>query len=209
MRRRILDATRAISIAAPAAEVWPLLLRHAPNMVRRETGLADHMRTKDVESGRWMIWWDSVGDHSSTWALYPAARGARLVVRERARYPWTSARLFGVLLADAADIVRLPRYLLDIKREAEAGARRSGIVVFRCWPQFADDLGPAVIGHWRKDADPPPGGSAMGKETQRWRRRGRQAPECVSRLSPFKFRPAPTFRPSGQDLILRIAAVPP
>jgi hypothetical protein len=119
-----LDATRAIGIAAPSDQVWPLLVQRACEVLSHETDGTGKPRFQQAEPGRWLVWSDQRGESSWSWVLYPTEEGAtRLVIRQRARYPWGSPRPLRVLLAGAADVVPVRRCLLDIRREAETKAR--------------------------------------------------------------------------------------
>jgi hypothetical protein len=115
-----MDATRAIEIAATSAKVWPFLGQRATEVVSQGADDEGGTWVKEAEPGRWLVWSDGRGESSWSWVLYPAERGTtRLVIRQRARYPWHSPRVLRALLADAADVVPLRRCMLDIKREAE------------------------------------------------------------------------------------------
>lgn len=145
-------STRAITIDATAAEVWPWLVqvgygragwyshdwidndgrpsahRIVPELQRLEPGDQILMvpgmgpRVRAVQPNRYLLAGDAEG---GTWclALYPLSHSrTRLVSRWRARWPITLATVFWVLVSDPGAFVMERRMLLGIRARAERAA---------------------------------------------------------------------------------------
>jgi hypothetical protein len=151
----ILDAaitTRAISIRAPAEEVWPWLVqlgygrggwysydwidndghpsadRIIPEQQQLQAGDQILMlpgmgsRVREVGPNRYFV----AGDQEAgTWclALYPTPGGCRLVSRWRVDWPLTPATAFWILLSDPGAFIMERKMLKGIKSRAEATVR--------------------------------------------------------------------------------------
>ena len=146
------STTRAITIAAPAEQVWPWLVqlgygrggwysydwidndgqpsadRIIPELQQLRAGDQILMlpdmgpRVRDLEPNRFFV----AGDQEAgTWclALYPAAGGCRLVSRWRVDWPLTPATAFWILLSDPGAFIMERRMLKGIRSRAEALAR--------------------------------------------------------------------------------------
>jgi hypothetical protein len=86
------STTRAITIAAPAEQVWPWL-------VQIGYGRGGWYSYDWIEPNRFFV----AGDQEAgVWclALYPASRGCRLISRWRVNWPLTPATAIWVLLSD-------------------------------------------------------------------------------------------------------------
>ena len=146
------STTRAITVAAPPEQVWPWLVqlgygrggwysydwidndgqpsadRILPELQQLEVGdqilMLPEMgpRIREIQPNRYFV----AGDQESgTWclALYPTARGCRLVSRWRVNWPLTPATAFWVLISDPGAFIMERRMLKGIKARAERGAR--------------------------------------------------------------------------------------
>lgn len=80
------------------------------------------LRVKDLQQGRWLLWWDGVGYTTWLWSLQPTdAGGTRLVTRIRIRYRWPHPTLlFNLLLIEPWDFPMMRKCMLGIKRRAES-----------------------------------------------------------------------------------------
>jgi hypothetical protein len=151
----ILDAaitTRAISIRAPAEQVWPWLVQlgygrggwysydwidndgrpsaeHViPELQQLQAGdqilmLPDMgLRVREVGPNRYFVAGDQEG---GTWclALYPTPCGCRLVSRWRVDWPLTPATALWILLCDPGAFIMERKMLKGIRSRAEATAQ--------------------------------------------------------------------------------------
>jgi hypothetical protein len=81
------------------------------------------MRVKDFQKNRWMLWWDSIGDSTWAWEIYPADETHfRLVTRVRVKYCLFSPAILFNILIEFFDILMMRKCMLGIKRRAEAMA---------------------------------------------------------------------------------------
>ena len=143
------STTRAITIAAPAEQVWPWLVQLGygragwysydwidndgqPSADRILTELQqlrvdDQIlmlpemgpRVREVEPNRYFV----AGDlQSGTWclALYPTPRGCRLISRWRVDWPLTPATAFWILVSDPGAFIMERKMLKGIRSRAEA-----------------------------------------------------------------------------------------
>jgi hypothetical protein len=143
------STTRAITIAAPADQVWPWLVQLGygrggwysyywtdndgrpsadgiiPELQQLEVGaqilMAPAMgpRVREVEPNRYFV----AGDQGAgVWclALYPTAGGCRLVSRWRVDWPLTPATAFWILLSDPGAFIMERKLLKGIRSRAEA-----------------------------------------------------------------------------------------
>ena len=142
------STTRAISVAAPAEQVWPWLVQLGygragwysydwidndshPSADRiipelQELTIGDQIpmlpgmgpRVRAVQPNRYLVAGD---DEGGTWclALYPTARGCRLVSRWRVSWSLTPATAFWILLSDPGAFLMERRMLKGIKIRAE------------------------------------------------------------------------------------------
>jgi hypothetical protein len=144
------NATRAVTIQARPEQIWPWVVQMGVNRAGyytydwidnlgrpsaqriipelQQVAVGDlipiygkfGLRVKDFAPNRWMLWWDTKGNTSWLWGLYPLdAHSTRLITRMRLRYLWLSPALLFDLLADVGDIVMMRKCLLGIKRRAE------------------------------------------------------------------------------------------
>jgi hypothetical protein len=68
-----------------------------------------------------MLWWDKNGETSLLWVLVPInGQHTRLITRVRMRYSLRLPDIFFNLLAGFTDIIMMCKYLLGIRRRAEA-----------------------------------------------------------------------------------------
>lgn len=143
------NATRAVTVAASADEIWPWLVQIGfgragwysydwvdnlgrpsarqiiPALQHLEIGQLVPLfgqfgfRVKAFESGRYVLW---EGDNTTWyWGLYPAGDGTtRLVTRVRLHYVWWSPTILFNLMLDVGDIIMMRKCLLGIKERAEA-----------------------------------------------------------------------------------------
>ena len=149
------STTRAISIAAPAEQVWPWLAqlgygragwysydwidndgqpsadRIIPELQQLQVGeqilMVPEMgpRVREVEPPRYFV----AGDQEAgVWclALYPTASGCRLVSRWRMSWSLTPATAFWVLLSDPGAFIMERKMLKGIKSRAEAMVHSGG-----------------------------------------------------------------------------------
>jgi hypothetical protein len=88
------------------------------------------MRVREVEPGRWMVWWDETLQLTSwAWVLTSMPDGStRLVTRVRSRSTWQhpSTAVWRVL-SEVADFPMMRKCLLGIKRRAEAPHALDGV----------------------------------------------------------------------------------
>jgi hypothetical protein len=145
---RAASTTRAISVAAPAEQVWPWLVQLGygragwysydwidndghPSADRiipelQELTIGDQIpmlpgmgpRVRAVQPNWYLVPGD---DEGGTWclALYPTARGCRLVSRWRVNWSLTPATAFWILLSDPGAFFMERRMLKGIKLRAE------------------------------------------------------------------------------------------
>jgi hypothetical protein len=146
------STTRAITIAAPAEQVWPWLVQLGygrggwysydwidndgqPSADRiipelRQLRMGDQLlmapgmgpRVRQVEPNRYFV----AGDREAgVWclALYPAAGGCRLVSRWRVDWPLTPATAFWILLSDPGAFIMERKMLKSIRLRAEAAVQ--------------------------------------------------------------------------------------
>ena len=145
------STTRAITIAAPAGQVWPWLAqlgyrragwysydwidndarpsadRIIPELQDLQVGDQILMvpgmgpRVREVEPNRHLVAGDQ---HSGVWclALYPVPGGCRLVSRWRVNWPLTPATALWILLSDPGAFVMERKMLKGIKSRAEVPA---------------------------------------------------------------------------------------
>jgi hypothetical protein len=146
------STTRAITIAAPADQVWPWLVqlgygrggwysydwidndgqpsadRIIPELQQLQVGDQILMlpgmgpRVREVEPNRYFV----AGDQEAgVWclALYPAAGGCRLVSRWRVDWPLTPATAFWILLSDPGAFIMERKMLKGIRLRAEAAVQ--------------------------------------------------------------------------------------
>jgi hypothetical protein len=143
------STTRAISIAAPAEDVWPWLVQlgygrggwYSYDWIDNDgQPSADHIipelqqlqvgdpilmlpdmgpRVRELEPNRYFVTGDPQG---GSWclALYPAAHGCRLVSRWRVSWPLTLATTFWILLSDPGAFMMERKMLKGIRSRAEA-----------------------------------------------------------------------------------------
>jgi hypothetical protein len=149
------STTRAITIAAPAEQVWPWLVqlgygragwysydwidndgqpsadRIIPELQQLQVGDQIPMlpemgpRVREVEPNRYFV----AGDQEAgVWclALYPTARRCRLVSRWRVNWPLTPATAFWILLSDPGGFIMERKMLKGIRSRAEAMAPGPG-----------------------------------------------------------------------------------
>lgn len=85
------------------------------------------MRVKEIETGRWIVWWDKNHLTTWTWLLDPMPTGGtRLVTRVRSRSSWRHpTTAVWLLLFEVADFPLMRKCLLGIKRRAETLERLS------------------------------------------------------------------------------------
>jgi hypothetical protein len=84
------------------------------------------LRVKEFAPNRWMLWWDTKGNTSWYWGLYPLdAHATRLITRMRLRYLWLSPAILYDVLADVGDIVMMRKCLLGIKQRSERTSRQA------------------------------------------------------------------------------------
>jgi hypothetical protein len=143
------STTRAITIAAPAEQVWPWLVqlgygragwysydwidndgqpsadRILPELQQLQVGdqilMLPEMgpRVREVEPNRFFV----AGDQEAgVWclALYPTPRGCRLISRWRVDWPLTPATAFWILLSDPGAFIMERKMLKGIRSRAEA-----------------------------------------------------------------------------------------
>jgi hypothetical protein len=141
--------TRAITIAAPAEQVWPWLVqlgygragwysydwidndgqpsadRIIPELQQLQMGDQVLMapetgpRIREVKPNRYFV----AGDQEAgLWclALYPTASGCRLVSRWRVNWPLTPATIFWILVSDPGAFIMERKMLKGIRSRAEA-----------------------------------------------------------------------------------------
>jgi hypothetical protein len=146
------STTRAISIAAPAEQVWPWLAqlgygragwysydwidndgqpsadRIIPELQQLQVGdqilMVPEMglRVRKIEPHRCFV----AGDQEAgSWclALYPTASGCRLVSRWRVHWPLTLAAAFWILLSDPGAFIMERKMLKGLRSRAEAMVR--------------------------------------------------------------------------------------
>lgn len=146
------STTRAISIAAPAEQVWPWLVqlgygragwysydwidndgrpsanRHVPELQTLKVGDQILMlpqlgpRVREVQPNRYFVAGDREG---GTWclALNPTTRGCRLVSRWRVGWQLTLANAFWILISDPGAFIMERKMLKGIKARAEQAIR--------------------------------------------------------------------------------------
>jgi hypothetical protein len=79
------------------------------------------MRVKDFRKNDWMLWWDSKGDSTWVWGIYPEAdNSSRLITRVRLNYRWLSFSIIFSMLVEFFDLPMMRKSMLGIKRRAEA-----------------------------------------------------------------------------------------
>ena len=84
------------------------------------------LRVKEFERNRWVLWWDTKGDTTWYWGLYPLdAQATRLITRIRMHYHWLSPTILIFLLEDVGDIVMMRKCLLSIKQRAERASSQA------------------------------------------------------------------------------------
>jgi hypothetical protein len=143
------STTRAVTIAAPAEQVWPWLVQLGygragwysydwidndgrPSADRilaelQQLQVGDQIlmlpemgpRIREVEPNRYFV----AGDQEAgVWclALYPAGSGCRLVSRWRVNWPLTPATAFWILLSDPGAFIMERKMLMGIRSRAEA-----------------------------------------------------------------------------------------
>jgi hypothetical protein len=168
------STTRAISIAAPAEQVWPWLAQLGygragwysydwidndgrpsadgilPELQQLQVGdqilMAPAMgpRVRAVEPNRHLV----AGDQEAgVWclALYPTPGGCRLVSRWRVDWPLTPATAFWILLSDPGAFIMERKMLKGIRSRAEA------VVQAREWRQ-PQPRAPVTTGRRRQEA---------------------------------------------------------
>ena len=146
------STTRAITVAAPPEQVWPWLVqlgygrggwysfdwidndgqpsadRIRPELQQLQVGdqilMLPEMgpRIREIQPNRYFV----AGDQESgTWclALYPTARGCRLVSRWRVSWPLTPATAFWILISDPGAFIMERKMLKGIKTRAERAVR--------------------------------------------------------------------------------------
>lgn len=156
------NATRAVTIEAAAAAVWPWIVqigfgragwysydlldnlgRHSAELIipsLQELRPGDlvpmgpggaGLRVKDLEPGKWSLWWDGSGEATWLWSLEEVSAGrTRLLTRVRLRYRWTHASiLFNLLLVEPWDFPMMRKCMLGIKRRAESVADQFPVAV--------------------------------------------------------------------------------
>jgi hypothetical protein len=146
------STTRAITIAAPAEQVWPWLVqlgygragwysydwidnegrpsadRILPQLQQLQVGDQIPMlpemgpRIREIQPNRYFVAGDQDG---STWclALYPTPDGCRLVSRWRAHWHMTMANAFWILISDPGPFIMERKMLKGIKARAEHAVR--------------------------------------------------------------------------------------
>lgn len=116
-----LDATRAVSIQAPAERVWAVVRQNAKWAAAcRAPGTGTWY--DENEPGRSLVLWDATNRCSASWQLRAeTGGGTRLILRQRARYDWRSPQVVWSLLAEPLDALGVHRALSAIKRAAEKG----------------------------------------------------------------------------------------
>jgi hypothetical protein len=143
------STTRAITIAAPAEQVWPWLVqlgygragwysydwidndgqpsadRIVPELQQLQVGdqilMLPEMgpRVREVEPNRFFV----AGDQEAgVWclALYPAPRGCRLISRWRVDWPLTPATAFWILVSDPGAFIMEHKMLKGIRSRAQS-----------------------------------------------------------------------------------------
>lgn len=86
------------------------------------------LKVKDIEPGKWVLWWDGSGYTTWLWSLREGAGRTRLLTRLRLHYRWTHPTiLFNLLIVEPADFPMMRKCMLGIKRRAEALAARAPI----------------------------------------------------------------------------------
>jgi hypothetical protein len=142
------STTRAVSVAAPAEQVWPWLLqigygragwysydwidndghpsadRIIPELQVLTVGDQIPMlpgmgpRVREIQPNRYLVGGD---DGGGTWclALYPTAQGCRLVSRWRVNWPLTPTTAFWILLSDPGAFIMERRMLKGVRERAE------------------------------------------------------------------------------------------
>jgi hypothetical protein len=95
------------------------------NVVPMGPGEASGLRVKDLDRGRWLLWWDGDGFTTWLWSLDAAGPGrTRLLTRVRSRYRWTHpAILFSLLLVEPWDFPMMRKCMMGIKQRAESSLR--------------------------------------------------------------------------------------
>jgi hypothetical protein len=79
------------------------------------------MRVKDFRKNDWMLWWDSKGDSTWVWGIYPEGdNSSRLITRVRLKYRWLSFSIIFSMLVEFFDLPMMRKSMLGIKRRAEA-----------------------------------------------------------------------------------------
>jgi hypothetical protein len=92
------------------------------------------MRVNEVETDRYVIWWDNKNQLTTwTWVLDPLATGStRLVTRVRARSSWRHpSTVMWMPLLELADFPMMRKCLLGIKRRAEGVEPMRAVSVYR------------------------------------------------------------------------------
>jgi hypothetical protein len=107
-------ATRAITIHAPPAAVWPWLLQIGP--AEGEPG----MRTEILEPERVLVNRSEAGDWVWIFVLDPVGGGTRLISRNRIAMKGAAAgQRLGMLVMEPGSLVMERKMLLGIKQRAE------------------------------------------------------------------------------------------
>jgi hypothetical protein len=124
-------ATRAITIHAPPAAVWPWLVQIGPSVVpeRQDLHIGDvmrsaegkpGMRTEILEPERVLVNRSEAGDWVWIFALEPAGGATRLISRNRIAMKGAAAgQRLGMLVMEPGSLVIERKMLLGIKQRAE------------------------------------------------------------------------------------------
>ncbi len=105
-------ATRALTVAAPPEQVWPLIVK---------MGAAERRFVKGFEANRYMLWLTRSSPRLTwCWALSRVgAASTRVVTRVRFHHAWLSPAAFRVLAEDLGNFYTVRGALLEVKARAE------------------------------------------------------------------------------------------